>query len=246
MFTVISLNINGYGERCGAWQQRRQLLAEILSAEQPDLVALQAVQQRSSREYSLDQAGQLAALLPELCHSLYFAGSSQHETGREGSALLTRQPLDEAHALRLSNNAPRSDPTPRIVLAGCIRRHERRINVCNCHFSWDEKEFERNTAEALPFLQSLPGSSVIVGDFNVPPDSPGLSAFTEQGYLDLWSTMGTSDPGFTFEAGAPSKRIDYVWARDDLRRSVRSISLVQPPRGQLFSDHLGLKAVFEW
>ena len=88
------------------------------------------------------------------------------------------------------------------------------------------------------------GTPVIVaGDLNAVPESRVLAGATA--YLeDAW-TSGASEPaaddGFTYPAGEPVKRIDYVLYRaDDRLRCVERRVIGEP----VASDHRPVLAVF--
>ncbi len=63
MLKVMTLNCNGPGTKHGSWDQRVDLLAELLKRHRPDVVALQAVRRPADPEH-MDQASQLAAASP--------------------------------------------------------------------------------------------------------------------------------------------------------------------------------------
>lgn len=239
MFTIASININGYGDRYGAWERRRAILRDAISGSGAAIVALQAVRCSGDREDGLDQAAQLAKLLPGVWHQLYLAGTIYENGEREGSALLARVPFMEMHAWLLPNDSPREDPVTRLVLAGSFLLAAGRLNIFNCHFSWVGEEFGSNIERAAPMLRSLPGMSLLIGDFNAEPGAPALTELRHAGFVDVWRMLREPEAGFTFPADRPEKRIDYAWSDQKLTGYARTIDVLES--GPAYSDHLGLR-----
>jgi endonuclease/exonuclease/phosphatase family metal-dependent hydrolase len=97
-----------------------------------------------------------------------------------------------------------------------------------------------NVVAALSYLQHLSGPAVLLGDLNAPPEGPGMQQLAAAGWIDVWAQLHPDDPGYTFEADAPSQRIDYVWANAAAAPRLRAIERIQPQGGARLSDHLGL------
>ena len=67
--------------------------------------------------------------------------------------------------------------------------------------------------EAHHILSILPDSlpTVLVGDLNATPRAESIKVLIDGGFVDVWPAAAPAgEPGFTFPANAPRRRIDYV------------------------------------
>jgi endonuclease/exonuclease/phosphatase family metal-dependent hydrolase len=91
------------------------------------------------------------------------------------------------------------------------------LHVIATHLHHQESEPEVRLAQIpvlLEYWNEAP-FSLILGDMNAEPHDREMELFVEAGLLDSWTEAGEGD-GFTFSAGAPFKRIDFVWHTDDM------------------------------
>ena len=52
---------------------------------------------------------------------------------------------------------------------------------------------------------------MLVGDLNATPRAGSINALIDGGFLDAWPAAAPAgEPGFTYPANAPRRRIDYV------------------------------------
>lgn len=228
MVRVLTLNVNGFETKHGPWPERRTLINEVIDKNRPDVVALQAAQK--------DQAQQLADAAPFLTHIISV----------DGLALLSRFPFSQTHTHLLSAASQTEDPSSRAILHGRIDFPDGPLHVFNCHFSWVGVQLEKNILEAVPFFRSFRGPRILIGDMNATPDNPAFDKLRQDGWIDLWSMVNPSEPGFTFESDHPSMRIDYFWADQDFLPRVRNLHVMTAGNGHgpRLSDHAGLLGVF--
>ena len=242
---IMTLNLNFCENKHGHWPVRRDLIAQAIRQHGPDIIAFQAVRQDPASEDGKDQAAQLADRLPEFKHVVFIA-AAQHANGRQdGSALLSRFPLEkvEHHVLSMGIEPPHEaeDPARRIIL--CARLTSPPIAIFNSHYSWVSIQAASNLQEALAYMRQIGGAALLVGDLNTVSESDLMRRLAADGWTDVWAYLRPQDAGYTFESNAPDKRIDYVWARQELLSSLREIDVVkeQPNTdGARLSDHLGL------
>ena len=239
--TILTLNLNGYGTKHGAWDVRKHLIADAIRHHGPDVLALQAVSRDPMQGAGLDQAAQLATLLPEYRY-VRFVPAGEVSGRADGVALVSRLPLDAVTSQRLSYvraDGPPEDSTPRIVLGARVDS----VSLFNAHFSWVATQTVANVAETVRYLQRHSGPRLLVGDLNTIPDEPALRSFVDEHWTDLWPWLHPNEPGYTFESQAPSKRIDYAWASPELRGLVKGIEVVTAQSsgpGVRLSDHHGV------
>lgn len=208
-------------------------IADVIRLAGADIIAVQEVDVHwSERSGFADQATELGAMLGMHVrfgpiYSLPGDTVPFHERAvhpREfGLAILSRHPIVEFrnHVIpRLSTQANDTEPRPMPgFLEAVIRVRGVRIHVFNTHLDYrsDPQVRAAQVAAMLPLLpeQSLP--VIVMGDLNAPPHAaelaPLLTRLNDAGRRER-------EPGHTYPAAAPQRRIDYV----------------------LYSDHFGFRA----
>ncbi len=244
MLKVMTLNINYYGTKHGPWSVRRKLIQQVIQAARPDIIALQAVRQDPAVQHSIDQAAQLAELLPEYVYRIFQEAAHTPDGGSEGSAFLSRIKILESHSLELSLRPGLEDNNPRVVLHARFDLPGSPFHIFNAHFSWVFQQALDNADEALAYTHSLAGRAMLVGDLNTIPTDEPMKRFGAAGWTDAWATLRPDQEGFTFvESGRLAKRIDYAWVNALLEPELQSIDIVadnQTAEGARPSDHAGL------
>ncbi len=262
MFRVMTLNLNYYAAKHGPWEARRALIADVIETAGPDVVALQAVSQEPGVENGLDQATQLAALLPDYRH-VYFQPADAASPGEvapaavHGSAFLSRLPFAETNCLALTRCDGLEDANKRVLLAASFDRDGSSsagqgaapgwgVQVFNAHFSWVFGQARQNLAETLPYVGAYAGPALMVGDFNQVPDGELWGPLAAAGWTDTWAALRPGDAGPTFESDRPFMRIDYAWANSELAGRLQGIEvLARDENGVRLSDHAGLMVTLD-
>ena len=241
MLRIMSLNVNYYVDRHGPWSARRELIAETIRSTRPDIIALQAVRKDPGHYRGVDQATQLANLVPDYKYVQFEPATRTSGGGAEGSAVLSHLPFAANDTLPLSLVPNLDDKNRRLIIRAQFDLRFLTFNLFNAHFSWVEEQAESNVKEALPFIDSPENPSLLVGDLNQPPDSPAMQRFAAEGWTDVWAALCPGQDGYTFETGNLTKRIDYAWANLACKPRLEAIDIVGPgPSGPDISDHLGL------
>jgi len=241
---VMTLNINAYGTDYGPWTVRKGLIAKAVKAGAPDALALQAVRKEMRFNGGLDQAVQVASAVSGYPYVAFEPASIAPDGSSDGLAFLARSAPAETGSLRLTLKQGAEDQNRRAVFQGVFRPNGDAFRIFNAHFSWIDEQNGENVREALAYIGSFDGPAILVGDFNAPPDAPALAAIATAGWVDLWSKLRPDDPGYTFPADEPDRRIDFIWANPAAAGRARSIEVVEAngDGGGLLSDHLGLIA----
>jgi endonuclease/exonuclease/phosphatase family metal-dependent hydrolase len=202
-----------------------QRLANIVTRVNPDIVALQEVDRKTSRVSGIDEA----ALLGKLTGLRSIFGSAMPFSGGEyGQAILSRFPMSQTktHALPSEGHEPRimlatkimpNNGLPELLFAGthlCHQSEALRVN--------QGKEINR----ILPQAEECP--VILAGDFNARKGSAAMNTFLDKRWID--ATINIS-------------RIDYILLRpDDPWRVVETQTIDEP----IASDHKPVLAVLEW
>jgi endonuclease/exonuclease/phosphatase family metal-dependent hydrolase len=212
-------------------------IAKIILAERADIVALQEVDRGVRRTAGRDlpaELAQLTGLTSVFSNNFYFQG------GEYGNAVLTRFPVLSAtnsHYQMLRPNEQRGVLQLRLNVQG------RELVFLNTHIDYrgDDSERRLNVREIQTLTAGSAGLPVILcGDFNDFQTSR-IHQELRTTFDDAWQLVGQGD-GFTFPAGVPDKRIDYVWvSRNDKLRPVSA----SVPASEA-SDHRPLVVEFQF
>lgn len=154
-------------------------LARVVTAMDPDLVALQEVDQNAARSGSLDQAallGQLTGLTP------VFGAFMDFDGGSYGMAVLARweivrsfvAPLPDACASCPCNPFPCPEKRSSVVTVVRSPRTKRELLFAGVHLYQNEDERLAQAVSLADRLRSEAGPIIPAGDFNSERGSPVL------------------------------------------------------------------------
>jgi len=258
---ILNLNIWNYND---PWEARRERIVALIRSTLPDIVALQEIRGRDWGPEVRHQADQILAHLPgyssiwEPAH--YWAPGAGHNQGRlewEGLAILSAHPLVDRAVLRLTRDATdEHDSFQRIVLGAQVQTLNGPFWVFTTHYPLSAVARARVAPETLAFVErtadGLP--CTLTGDLNAEPEEESIHILTGSddtgrargGLIDAWHARYPGQPGYTFPAWGPSKRIDYLLVPPDV--SVREIEVLgQVPDRETVSpsDHCALLATLE-
>jgi len=232
---VVTYNIH-HGEGVDAKLDLARI-AGVITAQKPDLVAVQEVDVRTRRTSSVDQAAGLAKLTGM---HVAFGRTIDYQGGQYGNAVLSRFPVEkiETHSL------PGEEPAERRgALAVTVRpwgRDEGVVTFVATHFDHQrEPDRIRQVKEINRLFVKDDGAPVILaGDLNAVPDSEPMRVLLKE-----WTDAGGANGAATVPADKPRRRIDYVLLRPSSGWRVVETLVVEEP---LASDHRPLLAVVEW
>jgi endonuclease/exonuclease/phosphatase family metal-dependent hydrolase len=210
-------------------------IAAVIRAAEPDLVALQEVDQRVRRSRSVDQPAELARLTGM---KAVFGQNIPLEGGGYGNAVLSRLPIvrqqnhklpnvdagEQRGVLEVELDAP-GDKQPLLFLATHLD-HRR-----------DDRE-RLASAKAIAELAAGQGERpmLLVGDLNATPDSAVMTEFGKS-----WR-RANDEILPTIPVNQPARQIDYVMLRPAERWKVIDVKVIDEP---VASDHLPILATVE-
>jgi endonuclease/exonuclease/phosphatase family metal-dependent hydrolase len=203
---VAGLRVMSWNLR-GAAKPRLDSVVEIVRAREPDVLALQEVRRGQARRI----AGLLGWRRPAwaLKHNPYWPAWWL----AEGLALLSHHRLAVHPPVVLTPEINRRTFRRRILLpAEVLLEDEQRVLVIDAHLSSGDDD-ELRVRQAHHVLSILPDSlpTVFVGDLNATPRAGSIATLIGGGLLDAWPAAAPAgQPGFTYPANAPRRRIDYV------------------------------------
>lgn len=232
---VLTYNIH-HGEGTDGRLDLKRIANTILSVD-PDVVALQEVDQNVARSMNVDQPGELARLTG--MHAV-FGDNIALACGRYGNAVLSRFPI-----VRYQNNAlPNVDQGEQ---RGCLSVEIRlphsdgTLMFLATHLDHRRPDRERvASARAINTLGSGLGDekqlAVLAGDLNDVPESSTLTEFSRR-----W-TRANKDPLLTIPVVDPKRQIDYVMFHPAARFRVLETRVLEE---SVASDHRGLLVILE-
>lgn len=229
---VISYNIH-HGEGTDARLDVPRI-ANVLLSEQPDLVALQEVDDRAARTGSVNQPAELARLTRM---HVAFGGNIPLQGGRYGNAVLSRYPVRREWNRELPNvNAgeQRGVLGVEVELPGASER----LLFCSTHFDHRAAGTERiQSAERVnELMREWSGPAVLAGDLNDVRSSQALQILERE-----WQVTNEKELP-TIPVERPERQIDFVLVRPRERwKLVESRVLSEA----VASDHRAILSVLE-
>lgn len=233
IWRVVSYNIHHGAGVDGKLDLAR--IAAVIKAQNPDLVALQEVDDRTRRTDGVDQTARIAALagLPHY----RFGKAMNHDGGGYGEAVLSRHPIIKTKNLILPASP---EHEPRAALAVWIDRGGEVVVFIGTHLDHTDDPTDRiaqvNTINEHWRDQTF-YPQLLAGDLNAEPDDQPL-----QRLGGLWTDASAVTPAPTYPAGKPTVRIDYVLYRPADRWRVIESRVIDE---QIASDHRPLLTVLE-
>lgn len=229
---VISYNIH-HGEGVDTRLDLPRI-AQVLMSEQPDLVALQEVDDRAARTGSVSQPAELARLTSM---HVAFGGNIPLQGGRYGNAVLSRYPVQREWNRELPNvggGEQRGVLGVEVELPGVSER----LLFCSTHFDHRPAATERiQSAERVnELMREWSGPAVLAGDLNDVRGSQALQILERQ-----WLVTNEGELP-TIPVERPVRQIDFVLVRPRERwRLVESRVLSEA----VASDHRAILSVLE-
>jgi endonuclease/exonuclease/phosphatase family metal-dependent hydrolase len=233
---VLTYNIHHAEGTDGRFDYER--LAKIIRSVEPDLVALQEVDQKTQRASGLDQPAELAKLTG--LH-VAFGKNLDYAGGGYGNAILSRWPMLETtnHALpSTAGHETRGALAARVKINGDGK--DLWFVATHLDHTRDESERLSQVAKLNELFAARPSTSnsiILAGDLNAVPESKAM-----QGLLERWSDAAGASPEPTIPADNPRRRIDYVLVRLAHGWNIIETRVLNEP---VASDHRAVFVVLE-
>lgn len=207
-------------------------LAKVIRAADPDVVALQEVDDKTKRTKGVDQTVELARLTG--MHGA-FGKAIDFEGGGYGQSVLSRVPMGKGTVHTLPGEPDREQ---RIAFAVPLKLDGREFTFATTHLHHQSDDFRQKQAAKLnEVFADAKVPVVVAGDLNANPDSKPLALLTPK-----W-TVTTGKDLLTFPAEKPTKQIDYVLFRSEGAFKIVEVKVIDEA---VASDHRPLLAVLEW
>ena len=202
-------------------------IAEVILAQNADIVCLQEVHQRLPQSRFADQPGQLEKLLGL---PVTFQANLRLGIGGYGLAVISRYPVGT-----VQNHLLPSVREQRGVLEVRLDTPNGPLVIFCTHFGLNSEERLQQSAKLAELVLSASYPVIVCGDFNERPDSAGIQSLLAQtGLSDADAALNRR----TYPVNALEARIDYVFHSPSL--ICESLSVIETQA----SDHLPLVAEF--
>jgi endonuclease/exonuclease/phosphatase family metal-dependent hydrolase len=212
-------------------------LAGVVKSVEPDLVALQEVDQGTQRASGVYELAELERLTD--MHAA-FGKAMDYSGGGYGVAVLSRWPLSSTHNQPLPSF---EDREPRTALTVQVEAGDRGPLVEFTSTHLDQTRDSENRLAQARYLNELlvkddGRATILAGDMNARPDTDVMGLFEE-----AWANPQADDPSPIAPTGRPRSRVDYVLIRPAASWHVIESRLIDE---QVASDHRPLLTVLEW
>ena len=214
-------------------------IAKVLRDADPDLVALQEVDQGVTRSGSVAQMEAIAAMTG---YYAVFAKAIDFGGGDYGQAILSRWPITGKNTIELTHREGRES---RIALSVDVLSEFGKLRIVGTHFEHAQADLRQAQAAFLAkqLESELAGANdpelcVLAGDLNDTPESLTLAHFKEWRRDPAVSNAGNSLA--SFPSSAPETRIDYLLLAPSTPWSLHSCEVIPEA---IASDHRPVVAV---
>ena len=208
-----------------------EALAQIIEAQDPDIVALQEV----SRGWLINGSVDTLVWLSQRLGMAYVFGPAADQVW--GNAVLSRLPIRRAGNHRMPNNDDIVMDRGFLMLEVDVGGGET-LEVLATHFHNGEEEEDAaaRLPQSLAVLEAADSdrTMVLLGDLNASPHHPEMLLIAEAGFVDAFVLAGPPGDGYTWLSDALEQRIDYVWTSPDLRVTDFAMPM------SIASDHLAI------
>jgi endonuclease/exonuclease/phosphatase family metal-dependent hydrolase len=230
---VLTYNIHHGEGRDGRFDLPR--LADIMKNADPDLVALQEVDQHTERADGVDQLAELERLTE--MHGA-FGKAMDYQGGNYGVAVLSRWPIQSAMNRPLPGS-PEIEPRTALTVEVRAGAEGPLLQFTTAHF--DNTRADDRQAQAMYLDEVLvreARATILAGDMNARPDTDVMKVFEPR-----WTIAPSADASPGVSTGRPRLRGDYVLFRPSERwRVIESRTIDET----VASDHRPLLVVLEW
>ena len=210
-------------------------IAGVIRSVEPDLVALQEVDQKVKRTQVVDQPAELAKLTKM---QVVFGANIELQGGHYGNAVLSRFPITRQKN-HLLPNIDRSEQRGVIEaeIKGPDSNEPLLLLATHLDFRADERERLASAKAINELIAKHPNQpALLAGDLNATPDSKTLQQFETK-----W-TRANAKPMATVPVKQPTKQIDFILYRTRDRWKVIEVKVLDEA---VASDHRAIFAVLE-
>lgn len=222
-----TLKLMTYNLRFGELASMEQI-ADYISSQQPDIVALQECDWATNRTRAPHQNG--VKFVNELAYHTGMFGiygkSINYAGGYYGIGLLSRYPILRYERVLLPNDGKTEQ---RSMLVADIELPDGQvITFVNTHLEVKTAQMRIEQVQFInEYLKDCPNQLFLAGDMNATPDTEEMEML-RQGWTDL------TDRVFTYSTSKPQIKIDYIYAKPAENVELLGTAVNE---GVMLSDH---------
>ena len=218
---ILSYNIkHGYGMD-GKVDLSRS--AELIKRLNPDLVALQEIDNSTERTKKVDQAKELGRMTD--MHPV-FGRFFDYQGGEYGMAVLSKNKPSEVKNHRLPDGR---EPRTSLAITVAPMEDGPEVVFAGIHFYATAEERLAQAKRLLDILKNETRPVILAGDFNSRPGSDVMKLFA-----DTWTIPDKGEDRLTIPSDRPRSEIDFIMFRNLDGWKVKKIDVLEEP---LVSDH---------
>ncbi|NQT00985.1 MAG: endonuclease/exonuclease/phosphatase family protein [Planctomycetes bacterium] len=209
-------------------------VAGIINSLGPDLVALQEVDNKTTRAKGLDLTAELSQ---RTGMQGVFGKAMDYAGGGYGEAVLTRHPIIYTKN-NLLPHTPKTEPRAALEIQIELPTGERIVFVGTHLDHLRDQNNRMNQSRRIKELYENYGLPIILaGDINAVPGSDPINLLCKQ-----WSYASQDDPQPTIPSVRPRRKIDYIMYKPKDRWKVIEVRVIDE---KVASDHCPVFAVLE-
>ena len=199
-------------------------IAKLIVAQEPDLVALQEIDVKTTRASGVDQAAELAKLTGM---HYAFGRFMKYDGGEYGQMVLSKYPILSEENLKLPDG---NEPRAAMIVEVKPPQFTKSLFFVGNHLYANEEQRLAQARTLEKRFKDINAPVILAGDFNSKPTSPPMRVLEEAGWID--PTLDSDD--HTFPSDTPRIEIDYVLHRPQTAFSFVSSKVIDEP---VASDH---------
>jgi len=210
-------------------------IAGVIRAVEPELVALQEVDQKVKRTQAVDQPAELARRTEM---HVAFGANIALQGGHYGNAVLSRFPIAK-YKNHLLPNIDASEQRGVIAATITLPQADEPLLLLATHLDFRADEQERLASAKVinELIAKYPARpALLAGDLNATPESKTLQRFAT-----MW-TRTNEKPMATVPVDQPKKQIDFILYRPQDRWKVIEVKVNDE---SVASDHRAIFAILE-
>lgn len=209
-------------------------VAGIINSLGPDLVALQEVDNKTTRAKGLDLTAELSQ---RTGMQGVFGKAMDYAGGGYGEAVLTRHPIIYTKN-NLLPHTPKTEPRAALEIQIELPTGERIVFVGTHLDHLRDQNNRMNQSRRIKELYENYGLPIILaGDINAVPGSDPINLLCKQ-----WSYASQDDPQPTIPSVRPRRKIDYIMYKPKDRWKVIEVRVIDE---KVASDHCPVFSVLE-
>jgi endonuclease/exonuclease/phosphatase family metal-dependent hydrolase len=230
---VLSFNILHGATTRGDFDLDR--IAAVISAANPDLVALQEVDYKTNRSGKYDlvtELGYRTSLIPIFARAMYY------DDGEYGEGVLSKYTFLSTRNVALPYT-PGNEPRAALEVV-CMIASKDTIAFVGTHLDHlnDEKDRIAQAQRINEVFSQNKYPTILAGDLNATPNSETMMLLEK-----IWTpSYNRESIEFTFPSSNPSKKIDYVMFYPENRWEVIKTKVIQD---SIASDHCAYLVILQ-